>query len=221
MRVERYGFNEQGYLTRLVLIGLCATAARSSKRVSAAFLGCGALWTVAEATLTLTGLREGAITLKEAGTIAALGAALVRGFSEGAAVVVMSWWEFKQRKPLVLAALSVLLFDAALHDPFAPLLSGRSVVAPIGLSVTFAFSLLYVWRVAQRSNQLPVAIVWRMIAIGWGWNAFAILSGSRRVIPRSYTMAFTLYDTVFEIALLYAGLVETVFMLPIRFDESL
>jgi hypothetical protein len=59
LRVERYGFNEQGYLTRVMLVGLCAAAVRSTKRARAAFLGCGALWTVAEAILTLTTVREG------------------------------------------------------------------------------------------------------------------------------------------------------------------
>ena len=215
MKVERYGFNEQGYATRAVLIALCAAAVRSNKRVGAAFLGCGALWSVVEAILTFTGTREGAVTLRDAGSAVAFAAAMIRGFSEGAAVVVMSWWEVADARPAVLSAIAVLAFDASLHDPTAPVISERDVTSPSGLLVTLVCSALYLWRLRCNANRLPMAVVWRMVALGWLWNAAAILSGSRRVVPRSLTMLFALYDTVFEIALLYAGLVELVFMLPV------
>lgn len=214
MRVERYGFNEQGYVTRVVLVGLCAVAVRSTKRARAAFLGCGALWTVAETILTLTAVREGIVTLRQRGYAVAIAAAAIRGFSEGAAVVVMGWWDFVSAGPVVAAAVAILAFDASLHDPEAPLLSKRDVGTPLGLLVTLSCAALYLWRLWSGTNRLPPAVVWRMAAVGWMWNAVAMLSGSRRVDPPALTMAFALYDTAFEIALLYAGLVEMVLMLP-------
>ena len=150
MRVERYGFNEQGYVTRVVLVCLCAASVRSDKRAGAAFYGCGVLWTVAEAILTLTSVREGVVALRERGYAVAIAAAAVRGFSEAAAVVVMGWWEFASAPPAVAAALAILAFDASLHDSEAPLLSERDVGAPLGLLVTLGCSALYLWRPSSR-----------------------------------------------------------------------
>lgn len=216
MQVERYGFNAQGYVTRAVLIALCAHASRSDRRATIAFLGCGALWSVAESLLVLLKFRTGAATFVESNPILVVIAATARGFSEGGAVLAMAWPAFSFDNIPVVSALGILLFDAALLPDGAELLSSRDVLASFGLVVTLSLSTLYLWRVNRCTNLLPTKIAWRMCATGWMWNAVAILSRSRQVIPSRYTMAFALYDSVFEIAFLYAGLTELVLMLALQ-----
>ena len=87
--------------------------------------------------------------------------------------------------------------------------SAREVTSPVGIALTAAFSAVYLWRAWQRTAAVRADVVWRMCAVAFAWNSIAVLSGSRRVLPVEQTMAFVLYDTVFEVAFLYAGLAES------------
>ena len=210
MEVQRTGFLEQGYTTRIALIIATIPSVYQDSNYAISFAGVGIVWSIAETILTFGRIRDGPVTLVEDYNVGiVLFACIIRGFSEGAAILSMSW------KPLTKAsvsALAILLFDAVFDPVDTIVLSTRNVLSPPGMIVTFIFSFLYLFRVFKEYNIIRSDVVWRMCAIAFVWNSLAILGGSRNVRPTRRTMAFVLYDSLFEVGLLYAGIAEVVLL---------
>ena len=204
--VERYGYVEQGYTARVAIIALTLASVARNPRARAAYVGVGLLWSAAEIALVATSARVGPMTLGPDWGWIVLGG-VARGFSEGAAIVGAA---MTRRAPTSRAAVAVLLASAALVDAGATRVSAREVVAPLGLSVTLGVSAVYLLRVAlRRALVLDVEVRWTA-AVAFAWNVIALVRGTRRVDPPAWTLLFALYDALFEVALLYAGLAELV-----------
>ena len=204
--VERYGYVEQGYTARVALIALTVASVVPSRRARTAYLGVGLLWSVAEIALVATSTRAGPMTLGPDWGWIVLGG-IARGFSEGAAIVgaAMTRWMSTSR-----AAVAVLLASAALVDDGATRVSAREVVSPLGLVVTLGVSGVYLIRLAAGRARVSVVEARWSAAVAFAWNVVALVRGTRRVIPSQWTLLFALYDALFEVALLYAGLAELV-----------
>lgn len=208
--VERCGFVEQGYTTRAAVLALAAAAVARDPEARAVFVGTGVAWSAAEGALVATGARTGPATLDATAGGAALGAVL-RGFAEGAAVLALGM--APRGAPAARAAVAVLLLDAAWRDDACALVSRREVLSPLGLAVTALLSAVYLARLALAARPLlPPAAVARTAALGLAWNGVAVLSGARAVDPPQWGMLFVLFDAVFEVALLYAGIGELVLL---------
>ena len=207
MEVSRVGLLKNGYTTRVALVMLSLSSLRTgTRRDAVAYVGCGAAWALVELALSLGGVREGAITLVDDDAWLTALAALLRGFSEGASVLVCGMRGFEEFD--VGAIVGVLCADAALSFPDSGVLSTRDVLTPFSVAFTLTWSLLWLWRLYRGTNLISLLAVRRMMSIGLAWNVASCLSGSRLVSPEDLTMAFILYDSIFEVALLYAGLAE-------------
>lgn len=204
--VERYGYVEQGYTARISLIALTAASVMRNSRARVAYIGVGLLWTMVEIILVATSTRTGPMTLGPSWGWIVLGG-VVRGFSEGAAIIGIA---MMRNAPTSRAAIAVLLASAALVDDDMILVSTREVVAPLGLSVSLCISCIYLLRVATGRSLVPLTVTRWATAVAFAWNVVAFVYGSRRVQPPQWTLFFILYDAFVEVALLYAGLAEIV-----------
>lgn len=199
--VQRVGNVASGYAVRIAVCVLSALACRTNKRAWISFMGCGICWSIVELLIAVAGNRVGLMTLSGRMRYAA---ALVRGFSEGAAVAGCALVPYS---PYTIAAAIVILFDAAVVYEGAMFVSKRVVYSTTSNAYigTILISALWCfWR--PKKGAYPADAMWLMTAFGFAWNAFAMMSGARVVTPQSYTLAFALYDALFEIGLLYAAL---------------
>lgn len=198
--VRRVGNVLSGYITRCAVVVLSTLACWTDRKAWISFVGCGVMWSLAELSIVLSGNRVGAMALN--GSNLAYGGAIIRGFSEGAAVagcaiVPTSIWT-------IMAAV-LILFDAAVVYDGAVEVSERLVSAPRSYIFVIGISLLWVaWN--PKKGAYPKAGMWRMSVFGFLWNVVGIMSGARLVYPKEASLAFAAYDGLFEVGLLYAGL---------------
>ncbi len=128
--------------------------------------------------------------------------ALIRGFSEGAAVAGCA---LVPGSVYTIAAAVIILFDAGTVYAGASEVSRRLVTNPRAYMCTIAISALWcAWR--PHKGAYPAKAMWIMTAFGFAWNAVAMISGARVVHPANASLGFALYDALFEIGLLYAAL---------------
>jgi hypothetical protein len=131
-------------------------------------------------------------------------AAIIRGFSEGAAVAGCA---LVPSSIYTIIASIVILFDAAVVYEGAEFVSKRVVYSPTSKAYLGTVIISFIWVVWRPiKGRYPVDAMWFMTAFGFAWNAFAITSGARVVSPASGSLLFAGYDALFEIALLYASL---------------
>lgn len=205
--VRRVGNVLSGYLTRLAVVALSSLACWTDRKAWISFMGCGVVWSLAELSIVLSGNRVGAMALN--GSLLAYPGAIIRGFSEGAAVagcalVPASIWT-------IMAAV-LILFDAAVVYDGAVEVSKRLVSNPRSYVFVIGFSVLWVaWN--PKKGAYPASGMWRMSVFGFLWNVMGILSGARLVYPKEASLAFAAYDGLFEIGLLYAGLSQIALVL--------
>lgn len=199
--VQRVGNVESGYAVRIAVCLLSFMACKSNKRAFVSFMGCGIVWSIVELAIAVFGNRVGLMTLSGRMRYAA---ALVRGFSEGAAVAGCALVPYSY---YTLAAAAIILFDAAVVYEGAMFVSKRVVYSSTSkayIGTLLVSAIWCFWR--PKKGAYPADAMWLMTAFGFAWNAFAMMSGARVVTPESYTLAFALYDALFEIGLLYAAL---------------
>ncbi len=198
--VHRVGNVLAGYLTRVAVVVLSTLACWRDKKAWISFMGCGVVWSLVELSIALSGNRVGAMALN--GSNLAYAAAIIRGFSEGAAVagcalVPTSIWT-------IMAAV-LILFDAAVMYDGAVEVSMRLVSNPRSYVFVIGISMLWVaWN--PKRGAYPAWGMWNMTVFGFLWNVVGISSGARIVRPTEASLPFAAYDGLFEIGLLYAGL---------------
>lgn len=202
VNVSRIGHIEKGYLTRLLVClfsALAVTRPKVHKKACISFVGCGLVWSAVELIIVLVGNRAGPMTLT--GNLRYVGA-IVRGFSEGAAVAGCA---LVPGNIFTILAASVIIFDAATVYEGASEVSRRLVTNPRAYVFTLLVSALWVfWR--PRKGAYPAKGMWIMTAYGFLWNVVAMASGARVVKPAGASLLFAVYDALFEIGLLYAAL---------------
>ena len=216
--VQRVGNVASGYAVRMAVVVLSALACRKDRRAWISFMGCGIVWSIVELSIAVLGNRVGLMTLN--GRMRYAGA-IVRGFSEGAAVAGCALVPYSY---YTMAAAAIILFDAAVVYEGAMFVSKRVVISSTSNAYmgTLLISALWIfWRPTKGSY--PAGAMWLMTAFGFTWNAFAMMSGARVVTPSNYTLAFALYDALFEIGLLYAALSQiTLYLVEVvlGYDEE-
>lgn len=129
-------------------------------------------------------------------------AAIIRGFSEGAAVAGCA---LVPNNIWTIMAAVLILFDAAVMYDGAAEISMRLVSALRSYVFVIGFSILWVaWN--PKRGAYPASAMWRISVFGFAWNVVGILSGARIVNPPQASLALAAYDGLFEMGLLYAGL---------------
>lgn len=214
--VQRVGNVASGYAVRLAVAVLAALACRTNRRAWISFMGCGISWSIVELLIAVAGNRVGLMTLSGRMKFAA---AIVRGFSEGAAVAGCALVPYS---PFTIAAAVIILFDAGVVYEGAVFVSKRVVYSTTSrayIGTILVSALWCFWR--PKKGAYPVDAMWLMTAFGFAWNAFAMISGARVVTPQPYTLAFALYDALFEIGLLYAALSQiTLYAVEVLWEDT-
>lgn len=200
--VHRVGNVFSGYMTRLFVIlfsALAVTRPKVHKKALVSYVGCGLVWSAVELAIVLVGNRAGPMTLT--GNLRYAGA-IVRGFSEGAAVAGCA---LVPGNIYTIMAAGIIIFDAATVYEGASEVSRRLVTNPRAYIFTLLVSALWVfWRPSK--GAYPAKGMWIMTAYGFLWNIVAMTSGARIVKPAGASLLFAVYDALFEIGLLYAAL---------------